>query len=384
MNILYITHCDPRLTNFGSAQRSHFLWEALKKIGTVYTVYNIGPNEEPVSDGNDRICSACFAPGGYMKLHLFAKTNSMFAPFVWPFRSEKVLRQKMPWKGVSFDKIVVRYLGNVALTNAWKFGSVYVDIDDLPYESYNTIRRGRIPPPFGRMGSLLVSWWQKYILRKCNAAWIASPDQVAMVSSICPCAALTNLPVPPASDYKITGSQKRQLMTVGLMSYEPNYEGVDWFVDNVWPLVHKQVSDLTYRICGGGVPERLRGKWSTLPGVEVAGFVKDIDKVYEESIAVVTPIWSGAGTCIKVPEAVLRGRKVFATPFAVRGLSGEMVRNLGIEVSDDAAAMTELVVQWVSAASAWRDSVQREVSSVGQAEFSQEVFASAVAKVLGV
>lgn len=44
MNILYITHCDPRSTDFGSAQRSHLLWKALQEKGTVYTVAQRLPN----------------------------------------------------------------------------------------------------------------------------------------------------------------------------------------------------------------------------------------------------------------------------------------------------------------------------------------------------
>ena len=320
MNILYITHCDPRDTSFGSAQRSHYLWQALKQIGTVYTVYNVGAKDELACDEESRIWAANFSPNGYFTLRLFARFNNLFAPFVWPFRCSRTMRRKMPWKNVKFDRVVVRYLGNVALTNAWMFGDVYVDIDDLPTESFNTIRRNRFMPPLGWIGAKLVSCWQRYILQKCQAAWIASPDQVDMVSAICTCVALPNLPMPPAADYKISGNQKRQLMTVGLMSYEPNYEGVDWFLENVWPMVQKRFPDLTYKICGRGAPDRLVCKWSQLPGVEVLGFVEDIDKVYEESLAVVTPIWAGAGTCIKVSEAALRGRRIFATPFAVRGL----------------------------------------------------------------
>ena len=172
-------------------------------------------------------------------------------------------------------------------------------------------------------------------------------------------------------------------MSVGLMHYEPNYEGVDWFVENVWPTVRKRNPDLEYKICGRGTPGRLIEKWRATPGVEVMGFVADIDKVYEESLAAVTPILSGAGTCIKVQEAALRGRKIFATSFAVRGLSDTAIRKLGIEVSDDAAEMSELVARWATVAPDWRDSAQKEIATVGRAEFSQEVFASAVAKVLG-
>ena len=212
-----------------------------------------------------------------------------------------------------------------------------------------------ILPPFGWLGGKLVSWWQNYILRKCKASWIASPDQVSIVSSICPCVALPNLPMPPALDYKVNGNQKHQLMTVGLMSYEPNYEGVDWFLNNVWLDVKNKIPDLMYKICGRGTPERLCRKWSQMPGVEVLGFVEDIDRVYEESMAVITPILSGAGTCIKVPEAALRGRKVFATPFAVRGISGKDIHDMGISVVGEAQELKSAIIAWMAKSGKARD-----------------------------
>lgn len=370
MNILYITHCDPRDTSFGSAQRSHYLWQALKQIGAVYTVYNVGPKDDLACDEENRICTANLSPDGFFKLRLFARFNNLFAPFVWPFRSSRILRRKMPWKSIKFDRVVVRYLGNVALTNAWIFGDVYVDIDDLPIESFNTIRRNRFIPPFGWLGSKLVSWWQRYILRKCKASWIASPDQVNMVSAICPCVALPNLPLPPAADYKTSGNQKRQLMTVGLMSYEPNYEGVDWFLENVWLVVQKRFPDLTYKICGRGAPDRLICKWLQLPGVEVLGFVENIDKVYEESLAVVTPIWAGAGTCIKVPEAALRGRKIFATPFAVRGVPRKLICDLMISISENSSGMATAMMDWLEYAETKRVMAQATIERNSETIYS--------------
>lgn len=370
MNILYITHCDPRDTSFGSAQRSHYLWQALKQIGTVYTVYNVGAKSEFPCDEDNRIWTANLSPDGFFKLRLFARFNNLFAPFVWPFRSSRILRRKMPWKSIRFDRVVVRYLGNVALTNAWIFGDVYVDIDDLPIESFNTIRRNRFMPPFGWLGSKLVSWWQCNVLRKCKASWIASPDQVDMVSAICPCVALPNLPMPPAADYKISGNQKLQLMTVGLMSYEPNYEGVDWFLNNVWLEVKNKFPDMTYKICGRGAPDCLASKWAQLPGVEVLGFVENIDKIYEESLAVVTPIWAGAGTCIKVPEAALHGRKIFATPFAVRGLPSKAVHDLGISVSENSKGMSTALAEWLEYTEAERDMEQSAIECKSRTLYS--------------
>ena len=382
MNILYITHCDPRDTGFGSAQRSHLLWEALKKFGDVYTVYNIGSAESPVNDEAHRIKSACFAPKGFWAVHIFAFINRKFAPFVWPFRRWQYLRDKMPWKDVTFDIVVVRYIGTVALTNAWKFGKVYVDIDDLPSESFNTIRRGRMLPPFGWIGSMLVSWWQKYILKKCSAAWIASADQVDEMSCTCPCSVLPNLPMPVSDGYQVNGAQKEQIMTVGLMSYEPNYQGVDWFIDNVWPSLRTKFGNLEYKVCGKGVPPSLQAKWSKFPGVVIAGFVRDVDKVYEESIAVVTPIWSGAGTCIKVPEAAMHGRKVFATPFAARGIGDKAIDSLKISVSETPEGMSEMIASWMAQGCDLRASTQTAIFESAKTHFTDRRFFASVGIVL--
>lgn len=381
MNILYISNCDPRLTSSGSAQRSHHLWKALQHIGTVYTVYPIGLYGAMACDNENRICSACFVPDGYFRSRLFVAFN-VFHPFVWPFRNIQALKQKMPWKNISFDYVVVRYIGGVALTNAWEFGDVYVDIDDLPTESYNSIYRKRILWPLGWVGSMVVSWWQSYILRRCSAAWVANPDQVSLLSQQCTCKVLPNLPLPPHKGYKINGYQLRQLMTVGQMGWRPNYEGVDWFLDNVWPNLYNIFPELTYKICGRDTPEYLRRKWSSIPGVFVLGFVDDVDKIYEESLAVVSPIFQGAGTCIKVPEAVLHGRKTFATPHAVRGMSKTEISDFKIEICHTAKKMTEDLVLWLRKDSTLLEIEQSEIRSAGVKSFSAETFVMAVKDLL--
>ena len=318
MNILYITHCDPRATDSGSAQRSHYLWNVLKRIGTVYTVFNVGAKAPVTYDEGDRICSASFAPDGYFSLRLDAGINRIFSPFVWPFRNRRILRRKMPWKGVVFDLVVVRYLGHVALTNAWMFGDVYVDIDDLPSESFSTIRRNRLLPPLGWLGSKLVSWWQRYILSKCKAAWIANSDQMPVVAPMCRCEALPNLPMPLSGGYKVNGRQKHQIMTVGLMSYEPNYEGVDWFLDEVWDKILEKFPEVTFTIAGHNIPDSL--KHITIPNVMVEEDVPDANEFMLSHDIMVVPLLSGSGVRVKIIEAMALGKTVITTTVGAEGI----------------------------------------------------------------
>ena len=38
MNILYLSEPDPRMTHFGGAQRTNYIWRALQEVGDVYTM----------------------------------------------------------------------------------------------------------------------------------------------------------------------------------------------------------------------------------------------------------------------------------------------------------------------------------------------------------
>jgi glycosyltransferase involved in cell wall biosynthesis len=112
----------------------------------------------------------------------------------------------------------------------------------------------------------------------------------------------------------------------------------------VWPAVHAKFSQMRYKIIGKGVPSALEKKWNSIPGVEVLGYVSDseLDRLYEESLVVVAPILSGAGTCIKVLEAGLRQRFVYATSFARRGLVGSESYCLNLDVETLLATLPRL------------------------------------------
>ena len=266
MNILFITHCHPGRTDFGAAQRSHLLWKALQNIGTVYTVYNVGPH-----DPNRQIDSRLLVAGvpflsPILPVRLIqVLVARYFAPIEWPFRSMKYILGQIPWKEVSFDCVVTRYIKNAAQTSAWNIAPLCVDIDDLPSEVFSTVHAKRWPGIVGEFLKIVVAGWQRYILRKCAVSWIANPNQTKSIVDICPCFSLRNLAQGPSSKYLFYGCQKFQLMTVGLMGYEPNYQGVDWFLDNCWTLIRARFPSLIYVIAGGGTPDVLRDKWSTIP-----------------------------------------------------------------------------------------------------------------------
>ena len=53
--------------------------------------------------------------------------------------------------------------------------------------------------------------------------------------------------------------------------------------------------------------------------LDVMGFVDDISREYAEAECVVIPLYTGAGTCIKVLEAMQMNRPLVTTPVGIRG-----------------------------------------------------------------
>ncbi|MDQ2678858.1 MAG: glycosyltransferase family 4 protein, partial [Actinomycetota bacterium] len=92
------------------------------------------------------------------------------------------------------------------------------------------------------------------------------------------------------------------MLFVGALDYEPNTEAVEWFVREVLPLVKARAPRARVRIVGRG-GEGL--SWvAEVPGVDLVGAVPEIaDELAATDISIV-PIRVGAGTRLKVVEAL--------------------------------------------------------------------------------
>jgi sugar transferase (PEP-CTERM/EpsH1 system associated) len=116
---------------------------------------------------------------------------------------------------------------------------------------------------------------------------------------------------PPAS---------RTFVFPGLMNYPPNVDAVTWFCDAVLPLVHERHPDARFRIVGDKpTPEVLA--LGRRPGVEVTGRVPDVRPHLAASAAMVVPLRSGAGTRLKILEAMAMQRPVVSTSQGAEGLN---------------------------------------------------------------
>jgi len=110
----------------------------------------------------------------------------------------------------------------------------------------------------------------------------------------------------------------------GSMNWRANIDGIEWFMDEVWPRIAARRPDARFRIIGRDPPEALvaaakkRGlAW------DFTGFVDDIREHMTGALAYVIPLRVGGGTRIKAYEAMAMGPPVVSTALGVEGLPVE-------------------------------------------------------------
>ena len=154
--------------------------------------------------------------------------------------------------------------------------------------------------------------------------------------------------IPNATDIgepcSLETSEASTLLFVGTMSYEPNQEGVQFFVNSVLPLVLEQEPEARFVIVGKDPPPAVTAL-ATHPGVEVTGRVADLRPYLERATLSVVPLLNGGGTRLKILESMAAMRAVVSTSVGAEGIDAENGRDLLIHDSagELAAACVRLI-----------------------------------------
>jgi glycosyltransferase involved in cell wall biosynthesis len=115
-------------------------------------------------------------------------------------------------------------------------------------------------------------------------------------------------------------SEPGRLVFVGSMDWDPNEDGIMWFVREVYPMIRRQMPNATFSVVGRSPSPRLRAIATRESGIEITGRVPDVRSYLSRSEVVVVPLRVGGGTRIKIPEAMAMGKAVVATPIGAEGL----------------------------------------------------------------
>lgn len=125
-------------------------------------------------------------------------------------------------------------------------------------------------------------------------------------------------------------------------NYKPNIEAANFLIENIWPHVHRETPDAKL-IIAGIARDNLNRDIADTKGLEITGFVDDLDELYRRSRVVTIPILIGGGTRYKMIEAAAYGKPIVSTTIGAEGI--ELSHETEIVIRDNTEEFAEACTQ---------------------------------------
>ncbi|CAG0937513.1 polysaccharide biosynthesis protein PslH [Thermoflexales bacterium] len=114
-------------------------------------------------------------------------------------------------------------------------------------------------------------------------------------------------------------AQPQRITALGVMFWPPNAEGVLWFAQEIWPRIHAQQPHLIFTVVGKNPPEYLTQLHGT-NGIEVLGFVPEVEAILADTAVFVVPLRAGGGMRVKILDTWSWGLPIVSTSIGAEGI----------------------------------------------------------------
>lgn len=141
----------------------------------------------------------------------------------------------------------------------------------------------------------------------------------------------------PTADF----AKRQGLLFVGGFRHTPNQDGIVWFVNDIYPIIRKQMPIPLYIV--GSNPTKKIKELENVSGVTIFGHVTEdeLQNLYKKTRFVIAPLRYGAGVKGKVVEAMYYGVPVITTSIGIEGIP----ETEGIPVEDNARSFAQKLVE---------------------------------------
>lgn len=115
--------------------------------------------------------------------------------------------------------------------------------------------------------------------------------------------------------------ESNYILFPGSLSFEPNYNGIKWFCENVWNNFKKKHPDVHLKVTGK-IKKEIQNEFSRYKDIVFTGFItnEELENLYINSLFVIIPIFKGAGIKIKVIDALSYNVPMIISKLGAQGI----------------------------------------------------------------
>ena len=343
MRTLYIAPGFGMDIRTGGGQRTRLMFEALNSFSDV-DVMPVGSHADPFH----RTVfpeAANIVDGQFGRKKLFglmpaiARRNRFVAQKISRlitsrrehFTADEVSRATMAKVDLgAYDLIIGRYLEPTSKMGVLEMATdapVLVDIDDRDDNKMRNMAENRsasLPKRLyaRRLHRQLIDIFAEKIALA-DHLWLASTDDLEGIDHRSK-TVLPNIPFLTIDDsYDPRALEEPgRILFIGHAQHLPNRDGLLGFVAGAWPKIRAKAPNARLRVVGREFTENMVGAGAA-EGVDILGFVEDLQEEYARASLVIAPVMEGGGTKIKVLEAMQFQKPVVAHRHSTHGFHSE-------------------------------------------------------------
>lgn len=122
-------------------------------------------------------------------------------------------------------------------------------------------------------------------------------------------------------------NQRQDFITIGNFLHEPNYNGILYLKETIWPLIKHQLPNAKLHVYGAYASPKITQLHHEASGFLIQGFAEDVHPIMANARICLAPLRFGAGLKGKLVDAMVNGTPCVMTSIAAEGMFGDLEPN---------------------------------------------------------
>ena len=177
------------------------------------------------------------------------------------------------------------------------------------------------------------------LVKNVNSVWSISHEDKKWFANYNPNTTTVAVSIQPQKT--ITDLASLSCFHLGALDWEPNLQGLDWFLSSVWPYVLEKIPNATFHIAGNNPPKHLQSE--ERKNYVVHGRVSDAEEFAKSHGIAVVPLLAGSGIRIKMIMNASWAIPMVSTRIGAEGLFNESRQ--GVLLADSAEEFASALIE---------------------------------------